>query len=450
MLNHSFRGRTGLLAFILVLGTGAIAESKEIKPGWNLFSRQQDIQLGQEAAKQIEDGVTIVQDRELTDYVADMGKRLAANSQSPDYPYTFKVVADPSINAFALPGGPIYIHTGTIASADNEAQLAGVIAHEIGHVALRHSTHQMSTAKAWQIPLAIATGTLDQKGGLLAGLGKIGISFGANSLFLKYSRDAEKDADIVGTRMMARTRYDPIEMARFFTKLEEKSEGRRWQFFSDHPNPGNRVQYVEEEVGRLARIDYAQSFPKFDRMKARAAKIEPPKSKPKAKRSPEPDLPSVSGELRNYDGSHYRLSYPKGWRVFAAKDGREVTIVPEGGIVRRKGSTAIARGLMAGYFEEGHRGLQDGTNQVINDLRAANRGLDPVPGRRRRASLSGQSAEFVLLEGPGSLPGQREYVYLVTSARPEGLFYLVLVLPQSDYRESRSLHHEILDSVRFH
>jgi predicted Zn-dependent protease len=208
------------LALALVVATGLAQAAKEIRPGWNLFSPEQDVQLGQEGVKEIEKEVQVVDDKQLTNYIADIGKRLAANSQAPDYPYSFKVVADDSINAFALPGGPIYVHTGLITAADNEAQVAGVLAHEVGHVALRHSTHQISKARAWQIPLALAAGALEKSGGLLGTLGQMGIGFGANSLFMKYSRDAEKDADIVGARMMARTGYDPVEMARFFEKLQ--------------------------------------------------------------------------------------------------------------------------------------------------------------------------------------------------------------------------------------
>lgn len=142
--------RISRILLCLTLLTGIAAAQDRIKAGWNLFSPEQDVQLGKEAAAEIEKEVTVVNDKQLTDYVARIGKRLADASPAPDYPYTFKVVADPNINAFALPGGPIYIHTGLITSADNEAQLAGVVAHEVGHVALRHSTNQASKAQIFQ------------------------------------------------------------------------------------------------------------------------------------------------------------------------------------------------------------------------------------------------------------------------------------------------------------
>lgn len=439
------------LVLVLVLGVGLVEAAREIKPGWNLFSRQQDIQLGREAAEEIEKEVQIVRDPELTQYVANLGGRLASPSQDQDYPYSFQVVADSSINAFALPGGPIYIHTGTIAAAENEAQLAGVIAHEIAHVALRHSTHQMSKRKAWQIPLALAATALDQKSGMLAALGKMGIHFGANSLFLRYSRDAEKDADIVGARMMVSAGYDPIEMARFFMKLEEKSQGQRWQFFSDHPSPGNRVEYVKEEVHQLpSEIDTVKGSPAFDRMQVRAAGIQAERAKSEPGTSSDAKGTSTAAGLPTYQGSRYRLSYPRHWRVFAAGDGTAVTILPKGGIVDRGGSPALARGIIAGYFHSDTSGLQEGTDQVIRDLKASSPELQPLPGKRMRHTLSGQRAERILLEGPGSLREQREFIYLVTTQRPEGFFYLVLVLPQNEYKHLQALFQEILDSFRFH
>jgi predicted Zn-dependent protease len=124
----------------------APASLHQYEPGFNLFSKEQDVELGKKAAQEIEKQVDVVSNRELNDYVRLIGKRLAAQQQADKYPYTFQVVNDPSINAFALPGGPTFVHTGLIAAADNESQIAGVLAHEITHVALRHGTNQVSKA----------------------------------------------------------------------------------------------------------------------------------------------------------------------------------------------------------------------------------------------------------------------------------------------------------------
>ncbi|MGH9631010.1 MAG: M48 family metallopeptidase [Bryobacteraceae bacterium] len=244
------------LGALLVLSFGALAAPREIKPGWNLFSKEQDIQLGREAAQEIEGKVQLVRDAQVQRYVQRIGERLASQPEADEYPYTFKVVKEDSINAFALPGGPTYIHTGLIKAADNEGQLAGVMAHEIAHVALRHGTHQASKANAVKLPAMLLGAIVGNDGGMVGQLAQLGIGLGANSILLKYSRDAERQADIHGARMMAKAGYNPIEMARFFEKLEAEGGSRGPAWFSSHPNPGNRTKLIEEEIQQLPNKNY--------------------------------------------------------------------------------------------------------------------------------------------------------------------------------------------------
>ncbi len=233
-----------LLAAALCAGAAALAgaQPRELKPGWNLFTKEQDIQLGKEAAAEVEKQVQVVDNKPLSEYFQKIGQKLVATGMAGDFPYTFHVVLDPSINAFALPGGPTFMNTGLIAAADNEAQIAGVVAHEISHVALRHGTNQASKANFLQIAAMLGGAFLGKGGsGMLGQLSQLGIGLGANSVLLKFSRNAERDADISGARIMNAAGYNPIEMARFFEKLEAQS-GNGIQFFSDHPNPGNRLR----------------------------------------------------------------------------------------------------------------------------------------------------------------------------------------------------------------
>jgi beta-barrel assembly-enhancing protease len=185
------------------------AKHKDLKPGWNLFSKEQDVQLGREAAAQVEQQMPVVRDAQIQRYIESIGRRLASAPEADRYPYTFKVINDPSINAFALPGGPTYVHTGLIRAAENEAQLAGVMAHEIAHVALRHGTNQASKANIMQIPAMIA-GAAVGGGGLLGQLAQVGVGLGLNGVLLKYSRDAERQADLLGAQMMAHAGYNPL------------------------------------------------------------------------------------------------------------------------------------------------------------------------------------------------------------------------------------------------
>ena len=447
------------LGIALVLGLGLSASAAEaarkIKPGWNLFKPAQDIQLGQDAAKDIEKQVEVVNDPQLTNYVAGIGKRLADAAQGEEYPYSFKVVADPSINAFALPGGPIYVHSGLIVAADNEAQLAGVLAHEVSHVALRHSTNRASKAYAFQIPLVLAAGTLEKKGGLVGALSGIGLNFGVNSLFLRYSRNAEKDADILGARMLSEVGYEPVEMANFFEKLEQQSGGRSGpQFFSDHPNPGNRVRYVTAEVRDLPVRRYTRGDTKqFREMKARASRIKPTKKAgtKKGEAAPggaEAPAPANAG-FRVYQAANYRVEHPADWKVYEAAEGA-VTTAPADGIVHdRQGNRSLARGLMAGFFAGRQQGLSAATDELIADLRRSNPGLEILRGQRRGTRLGGRPAESVLLEGTSALPGQREFVWLVTGKAERGLFYAILVSPESEYGRLRDPYQKIVQSIEF-
>ena len=235
----------------VVLAPMAQAQRTRLKPGWNMFSPQQDVEVGQQFAYQAEQQLPLLYDRRVEDYVNTLGRRLAAHAPGQRFPYTYRVVNDPTINAFALPGGPVYINRGVIEAAENEAQLAGVIAHETAHVALRHGTNQASKAYLAQFPLAILGGMMGRNsaGAMLA---QLGAGFAANSLFLKYSRNAETQADILGAQMLYDSGYDPQAMARFFETIQARSGNRRSsEFFSNHPNPENRAGRVHQEVQKL-------------------------------------------------------------------------------------------------------------------------------------------------------------------------------------------------------
>src|SRR3990172_7870511 len=270
-VRQSLREAVALVVTLaLVLAPLASAARTLLKPGWNMFSAQQDIEVGQQVSKEAEQQLRMLNDRRVDNYLNNLGRRLAAKAPGEKYPYQFKVVNDRAINAFALPGGPIYINRGVIEAADNEAQLAGVIAHEISHVALRHGTNQASKASAAQMPLAILGGMIgsDSTKSLLA---QLGASFAVNSILLKYSRTAETQADIMGTQILYDSGYDARAMAQFFEKIQAQDQGGQpVEFFSNHPNPGNRIQSVNQEIDNLggARRGYNTDSRDFDDIKS--------------------------------------------------------------------------------------------------------------------------------------------------------------------------------------
>jgi predicted Zn-dependent protease len=269
--------RPVLPILLLVLAGCAQARKpgEEIKPGFNLFSARQELELGQAYAEQIRREKRPARSAELQEYVARLGRRLAAAPEAGNYPYSFEVIEEPSINAFALPGGPIFVHTGLIAAAANEAQLAGVLAHEIAHVALRHGTNQATKSILVQLSLS-AAGILSGRD-WIAQLGALGVM----PLLLNFSRSAETQADLLGARILARAGYDPQEMARFFETLEESGSGGKLpQFLSSHPKPGNRQQAIEREILALAAGPARSSSASFERMRAHAAAASPGNRQP--------------------------------------------------------------------------------------------------------------------------------------------------------------------------
>ena len=243
--------RLPLRVLIVAAGVASIITGQEPKPGFNIFKVQQDVQIGQQAASGMEKTLKIVDAPEVQILVEDLGKDLSKNASEFAFPFQFKAVNEKAINAFALPGGPIYVNSGTIEAVRTQGELAGVIAHEIGHVVLRHGTNQVSKATLISSIAQLASGVVLSDGAVSSVIATAG-GVGLNSLFLKYSRSAETDADIMGAYLMVKAGYDPNELASFFEVLSTQEKGARPpQFFSSHPNPDNRTKRIRDEIRKM-------------------------------------------------------------------------------------------------------------------------------------------------------------------------------------------------------
>jgi predicted Zn-dependent protease len=277
----------GILILVLLALSPVLmypVERLSFRPGFNLFSPDQDVDMGQQASEEVEKQLPLVHDSQVSGYISKLGKKLAAvapnQSAGAKYNWTFKVINSSEINAFALPGGFIYVNRGAIEAAQDEAQIAGVLAHEEGHVVMRHGTHQASEMVLAQAPLSLLAGVLGQSSSLASQLAQLGLSFGVNSILLRNSRNAESQADEVGTYILYRAGYDPYGMAQFFAILQKKSPQQTLQFFSDHPNPGNRIRNVDEEIPSLGpKKDWKEDSPEFQAVKQKLQHM-PPAPKP--------------------------------------------------------------------------------------------------------------------------------------------------------------------------
>jgi len=419
-----------------------------LKPGYNVYSKEQDIQLGQEAAAQIKQQANIVQNSALQEYVNRIGQRLASAPEADGYPYSFTVINEPGINAFALPGGPIFVHADLIEAADNEAQVAGVMAHEIAHVALRHGTNQASKSQLIQLP-AVLAGAVIGDGSLLGQLGQLGLGLGVNSILLRYSRDAETEADALGARLMAEAGYNPIEMARFFEKLEAEGGSRAPQFLSSHPNPGNRMKAVEAEIQTLPQHQYGFSVGSFQQMKTVAAKLPEPKQRPQqqaASASAGPP-PAPTGGFQTYQADRFALAYPRGWETFGDRQSRVLTIAPRQGLVQTaSGGVSLGYGAVLSYFTPNSRNLSAATNELIAQLRQANTSMRATG--QRQVNVAGNPGLLTNMVSASPYGGTERDVVL-TVMRPEGLFYMVFVSPEQSSAQLGDTFNQMLQSIRF-
>jgi predicted Zn-dependent protease len=251
--------------------------NREIGKGKSLgdwYSLESEIRMGKEYAQQIEASVKLNQDPVINEYVNRIGQNLVRNSDAR-VPFTIKVVEDDSINAFALPGGFFYVNTGLIMAADEEAELAGVMAHEIAHVAARHAMRQLTRsqfANFATIPLIFVGGGIGYAARAAAGLG-------LPLTFLQFSRGFEAEADYLGVQYMYKTGYDPQAYVQFFEKIqakEKKKPGTLAKAFSTHPQTPDRIEKTQEEINKILppRPEYIVSTSEFDQVKARLAKLE--------------------------------------------------------------------------------------------------------------------------------------------------------------------------------
>jgi Zn-dependent protease with chaperone function len=425
-------------------------ERLPLKPGFNLFSPQQDVQVGKESSAQVDKQMPLVNDPPVLQYVNSLGKKLAsyAPHNNSEYAWQFKVVNSTEINAFALPGGFIYVNRGAIEAAEDEAQLAGVLAHESGHVVMRHGTHMASQAMLAEAPLAILGGLLGESGSITAQLAQIGIGLGVNSLLLKNSRSAESQADEVGTYILYQAGYDPRAMAQFFQIIEQKYPQRTLQFFSDHPNPENRIKAVDAEIARLGPPRGTKTdSPEFEASKRRLAAMPPP---PKAQGVPRAGAhqppPPPSEHMIRFDGKVFALSYPDNWQVQRSEDG--VALFPPGGMVTGpEGETAQAYGAAVSRYRprQENWGLVDATQELVESMRQSNPNLRVV--QQTGLSLQGRSAVSTLLHNDSPIAGQRETDHLVTLRQGDYLLALIFIAPEGTFESYRPAFDKILESV---
>ena len=442
--------RTRLVLISLVLfSVTLLAERTRLRPGRNAFSPQQDIEMGKEVAKDAEKQLVLINHPNAGAYIDALGQQLAAKAPNENkFPFTFKIVDDRSINAFALPGGPVYVHRGAIEAADNEAQLAGVMGHEIGHVVLRHGTNQVTKAQLAQAPLSILGGVLGNKG-IAQILSQVG-GFAANSILLRYSRDAESEADLMGTQILYDLGYDPKAMAQFFDKLAKEHKGSQTeQFFSNHPIPENRIIKVNDEIRRLGALPPNPRTDSADFQEVKKIMLSLPAPKPAPKpastttgdKSAKPPLPST--RLVDLQVAGLRLRHPDNWKPNV--HGTNITLAPDGAITSQG---ALAYGMIIDVFKpQGARNIDQATTQLLDDLKKGNPQMKVVRSRLQ-TRVDGQPAYLTEISNASPAGGEETDVVIGVLRSDTELLYFIQVAPSQEFARYQAAFRAVMESVR--
>jgi len=346
-----------------------------------LISESQEIAMGQGYDKDVVASIGLYGDSGIQRWIQQFGAQLAATSERPNLPWTFQVVDDPVVNAFAIPGGYIYVTRGILAHLNSEAELAGVVGHEIGHVTARHSVSQMSKQQLAQMGLAIgsiASPDFERYAGLA--------SAGLGVLFLKFSRDAESQADHLGLRYMRRARYDAREMPHVFEMLTRVSQaqggGRIPEWLATHPNPDNRRGRIEQEIASGPQ-DFAGTAVNRDVYLRRLEGLV---------YGSDPREGYFKGSLFLHPGLRFRLTFPDGWVTSNGKQS-VVAVSPQKDAAVELGLAAEATADAAARAFLSQKGFTSG-----------------YPTRASVSGLSAVSAAFAAATDNGTLRGSALFV----------------------------------------
>jgi hypothetical protein len=435
----------------------------------NSYSPQQDVELGQQAAQEVRQQMPLLNDGRTEDFVERIGERLVdeipAEFREPQFRYSFDVVNLREINAFALPGGPMFLHRGMIQAAQSEGEIAGVMAHEIAHVVLRHGTAQATKGQKFQLG-ALAGQVLGAViGGRAGAVVSQGSQIGLGTYFLKYSREYEREADLLGAQMMARAGYDPREMARMFQTIEKQGGGGGPEFLSDHPNPGNRVQAINREAemlqvqrrgtsgelpaihARLNQMPQAPTTEQVARARQQGGQVPGQSRAPVGTNGRNARVEAPSTEWQTYQpGDFLRISVPANWEQ--VRGGNTVMFVPDGGYVRAdNGQSAFTHGLEIGVTR-GDGNLQQQTDQLLQGFAQSNPQLRRQGGYSR-TSIGGRQGLTTTLSNVSEVTGESEAVNVSTVQLRDGsVLFLIGVAPAQQARTYLTTFNRIRQNVQ--
>lgn len=449
-----------------VSATGLVAQTA-IKLPKNKFTPQQDVELGREAAAEVRKQYPIIRDEKIQAYLTKLGDRLVAAApaelKESVYEYSFTPVNVKEINAFALPGGPMFVNRGMFDAAESEAEVVGVMAHELSHVLLRHGTANVSKAQNPWLQLGQLAGAVGGAvvGGAAGSAIAQGSQFGLGTILLRYSRDFEKQADLLGSQIMARAGYDPRALAHMFESIERESKkgggSGSPQWLSSHPNPGNRTQYINKEADSLT-VASAADMSGFEPIKASFVSLPAAKTMAEVEKgagsgethpsvgTPGQPVPAPSAQFRQITGGRiFQASVPSDWTTLDSK--RSIKVVPQNGYGEFKGQTIFSHGVEFGVVKASSRDLEQATNEWLQAIAEGNPELK-LAGQQHQVRISQRSGLATPLVNPSPLGGN-EHIGLYTTFLSDGtLFYYLTIAQDKDAQAFQETFRQIGQSIK--
>jgi peptidase M48-like protein len=456
------------LAAVALTLVGALPEAQtRISPPANKYTPKQDVELGRQAAAEARNQLPLLRDDSVSSYVENLGRRLVdaipAELRHPEFQYTFETVNVREINAFALPGGPMFVNRGMIEAAATEGEVAGVMAHELSHVILRHGTAQASKATKYEVG-QIAGAVLGAIiGGQVGSVVAQGTQFGLGAAFMRFGREFERQADLQGAQIMASAGYDPREMANMFKTIEKQAGSSGPEWLSDHPNPGNRYEYINKEAASLRVSNPVRNTEAFSSVRAhlrsmpRAPTTEEAMKNAKrggggTRRTGSNDRPTgrvepPSSRYQNYnEGNIFQISVPSNWRELADSDA--VTFAPTGAYGEHNGTNVFTHGIEVGMARNESHDLRTATDELIDSLQRGNPRLSQASGYRN-ITVDGQRGLQVNLDNVSEVTGRDEVILLVTTQMRDGnLLYAVAVAPRDEINLYQPTFQRVIGSIR--
>ena len=465
-------------------------------PGKTSMSKEKQQALGMEVTAQVYQQMPVLPDNSPeTQYVRQIGKKLVGTIPSEyGWPFEFHVIPQKEINAFAIPGGQMFINIGTITAATKEAELAGVMAHEIAHVYMQHSAKQAGKAQKTSILAGIASAVAGSAGGIIGDLSQMGIQMGAQGMMAKYSRGDESQADAVGAVILYKAGYDPQGMVDFFKTMQGQTGKVSASLFSSHPNPGNRQEAIAKQIANWPKANYTEASPAFDKVKQGAMQVKAysaqeieagaksgqwaaqnqtngagPNSSggsggvfPTAGETPAAAAAALFVPLErvlpgrkmvNANLGPMSISHPDNWQVTPPKQqGQFVTIAPQAGVTEGGvGYGVLLNGIPAGQNQR--QSIDELTAQLIKQIQQSNK-LEQL-GAPKPVTVGSMEGRYTLLRSDSPFQNannepQTERDLLITVVPPDGsLIYMIFVAPEADFSRFQPTYEAMLKSVRF-